>query len=543
LILHDGQSMGDLSSQSADHGVNVDPTTARRIEIVRGPATLLYSANAIGGMINVVTDDVPATPVTGLSGRASIDIASAAGDVGATTDVVWGNGPWVLHGSASGRRAGDVGTPAGDLPNSQSRSAFGNAGVSRTWTNGYVGAHYGYDDSRYGIPVVEEGQVQLTPRRHSVNVRAERRSLGRLFESARGTVGIRRYEHDELEGREVGTTFRNNATELQALAGHRQLGRLKGTLGLWGLVRSFGATGDEALSPPVDHRGFAAFLYEEAAWSRMTLQFGGRFEHASYRPAGGALPSRTFDNASGSVGLLWQLAPPITVAASLARASRRPALEELYFHGLHIGNFAFEVGNSTLDSERALGLDLSVRWRLARVSGDVTYFRNAIDQYIFRNPTGELEEGFPVQRFEAADSLLQGVEASVDLLVTSRLAVEGAFDYVRGELRDGGQALPRMPPLRGRLGLRYQRNTLQAGVEGTAVARQSRVFGAETPTDGYHLLRLYGSYAFQAGRLLHTITVRLDNATDALYRNHLSFIREQVPEMGRNLKLIYSVDF
>lgn len=542
LILEDGQRMGDLSSQSADHGVNVNPAAATRIEVVRGPATLLYGANAIGGLVNAITNEIPRAPVNGATGAVTFDLGTVNSEGTAAGDVTVGNGRFAFHAGGTGRRSGDVDTPEGTIDNTQSR--FGAVNVGGAWTSprGYVGASYGYDDNKYGIPLVEEGNVQLTPRRHVVSFRAEGREFSGPITSVRASAGVRRYRHDELEGDEVGTQFKNDTTEVELLANHRKVGALSGTIGLWGLNRSFSATGEEALAPPVDQTGFATFLYEELGWRKATFQFGGRYDRASFSPSEGLTP-RTFDNFSGSVGLLLQPNDAVTVALSLARAARNPALEELYFNGPHLGNFAFEVGNDQLESETALGFDASLRWRHRRASGEITYFRNSIDDYIFRQPTGEEEEELPVINFVGADSLLQGIESHLDVGITSRLFGELGLDYVRAELRETGEPLPRIPPFRVRVGARYQANAFQAGGEIVSAAKQDRIFDTETATDGYTTLKLYAAYSISAGTTVHTITARLDNATNELYRNHLSLIKDLVPEPGRGFRLIYGIRF
>jgi iron complex outermembrane receptor protein len=562
LILEDGQRVGDLSSQSGDHGVTVNPAGSSTIEVVRGPATLLYGANAIGGLVNVISDTIPTKPVTGTHGGATFDFGSAASDAGGAADLRVGNGRWALHASGSGRRSGDVDTPEGEIANTQSRGGFGSVGVAWTGERSHAGVSYGYDDTKYGIPFVEEGQIQLTPRRHVFGLRAGSDQLSGPFSSYRALFGYRQYRHDELEGEEVGTQFENDTADVNIQAKHRQVGRLTGTVGGSYLNRAFSAIGEEALSPPVDENATALFAYEELTWPHVTLQFGGRINWASFRPEEG-LPNRDFTDGSGSVGLLLRPAAAndkLTVALSLARATRNPALEELYFFGPHPGNFAFEIGNANLGSETALGIDASLRWRHRRFSGELTYFRNSIDDYIFRNPISdeefderfghaEEEEGedghgeFPIIEFVAADSLLQGVEAHADFEVVPGLLAELGFDVVRGELRASGEPLPRIPPTRVRGGLRYQTGAFQAGGELVFSAKQDRVFGEETPTDGYNLLKLYGSYSFGSDRAVNTITARLDNATNELYRNHLSLIKDFVPEMGRNFKVVYSVKF
>jgi iron complex outermembrane receptor protein len=565
-ILQDGQRMGDLSSQSGDHGVTVNPASAERIEVVRGPATLLYGANAIGGLVNVITEDIPTRAITGASGNFTTDLGSAAAEGGAAADIRAGNGKVAFHASGGGRRSGDVSTPEGDLENSQSRSGFGTVGLSWTGAKSYFGGSYGYDDTKYGIPIVEAGNVQLTPRRHSLAFRAGGQELGGALDSYRATFTMRRYKHDELEGDEVGTSFKNDTEEVELMAGHRAIGRLKGQFGGWFLNRAFGASGEEALSPDVDQNGLSAFLFEEVTWPHITLQFGGRVDHSKYSPDGEN--ERSFNAGSGSVGLVYTPAAAnerVSFAVSLARAARIPALEELFYFGPHPGNFAFEVGNPDLTPEHALGFDVSMRWRHARASGEITYFRNDISDFVFRNPISfeELEtrlpefeerypgreldiaeaEEFPIVENVAADSVLQGIEAHGDFGLTSMLFAEFTLDYVRGTLKETDDPLPRIPPLRTNIGLRYQRNAFQIGGNVTVAAKQDRVFGEETPTDGYGLLRLFAAYSLQSGRTVHTFTARLDNVTDELYRNHLSLIKDLAPEMGRNFKLLYNVKY
>lgn len=581
VVLQDGQRVGDLSSQSGDHGVTVNPAAAQRIEVVRGPATLLYGANAIGGLVNVITDQIPTEPVRGASGNLTFDVGSNAGEGAGAGDVHLGNGTVALHLGGGGRRAGEFSTPQGTVENSQSRAGFFSVGGSWTGERTYVGASFAYDDVRYGIPVLEheddhdhdhdshghDEEVVLTPSRRAVTVRAGGRNLDGPVSSYRATLGVKAYEHTELEGDEVGTVFHNDTVEGELLVSHRPMGRLSGTVGGWFLTRSFEAIGPEALSPPVDQRGAAIFVYEELAWPHVTVQFGGRIDRTVFEPQGG-LPDRDFTEFSGSIGLLLRPAAAndaFAIAASVARAARNPALEELYFFGPHPGNLAFEIGNPDLASERGLGVDLSLRTRLPRFKGELTVFRNSIADFIFRNPISEEEfedreeefedrfghhhhDGhhhgdFPFVEFVGADSVLWGLEAHADAELTPRLFAELTYDWVRGQLRTTRQPLPRIPPSRVIAGLRWQQNAFQAGGSVTRAGRQTRVFGAETPTDGYVLLRLFASYSFAHGGAVSTLTARLENATNRLYRNHLNYLKDDLPEMGRNVRLVYSVSF
>lgn len=544
-VLEDGQRMGDLSSQSGDHSVPTNPAAARKIEVVRGPATLLYGANAIGGLVNVITDSIPSEKTQGSSGNVTMNYGSNAGAAGGAGDVHVGNGKFALHIGGASNRAGNYMTPEGEVANSESRMAMGQVGGSWTGEKSYVGASYGYDDSKYGIPIVEGGTVSLTPQRHAFSVRAGAQNLPGWLQSYRTTLGVRRYQHSELEGTAIGTTFHNNTVEGEVLLSHKRTGFLVGSFGGWLLNRAFDAIGDEALSPPVDQRAYAGFIYEEVESPHATVQFGGRLDHAKYEPAGN-LRARDFTEFSGSVGLLIKpqaAKDNFVIAFNLARAARYPALEELYYFGPHPGNLAFEVGNPDLAAEHALGFDLSLRGRGARFEGELSFFRNDIANYIFREPTGEVRDEFPVVKNVGADSVLLGVEAHGDVKLGHGLTLEMTYDWVKGELKASGEALPRIPPFRVLGGVTYQKNAFQAGASLQAVSAQTRVYGDETPTAGYVTAKAFTSYSFQSGGVLHTITARLDNATDKLYRNHLNYLKDLLPEVGRSFKLVYAMGF
>ena len=553
LIVEDGMRMGDLSGQSGDHGVSFNPAAAASIEVVRGPATLLYGASAIGGLVNVVTNDVPRAPVTRPTGSFTADAGSAAPGGGAAGDVTVGNGRLALHLAGSGRRSQDLTTPDGTLANSFNRAASAEVGGGYTAAHGYVGASYSWDRNHYGIPFLEEGVTNLDPRRHSVTVRGESRVARGIFDGLKGSFGIRRYRHDERDGDQVATAFTNNTTELNLLAHHRRVGRLTGSMGGSLVTRRFLVAGEESLSPEVSQNGGAVYVYEEVAASPHTqLQFGGRLELAAFGPKTGE-PARDFTNMSGSLGALFRPTEQTTVALSVASAARNPALEELYFRGPHPGTNAIENGDPSLQSERSLGVDGSLRWRAAAITGEVTVFLNRISNFIYRQYTGafNVDEGLPETVFTQADARLAGIESHVDVKVAPAVWLEGGLDFVQGSFLGSGTALPRTPPLRGRAGLRVQRSLLEAGVEAAFTARQGRIYAVEaggmrigeTETAGYGLLKAFASYSFGSDRVLSTVTLRLDNATNTRYRNHLNYLKDLTPEMGRNASVVYNVKF
>jgi len=335
-----------------------------------------------------------------------------------------------------------VDTPGGTIPNSQSDLKSGGGAVSHASENGYAGASYQYTGTTYGIPFVEEGGTTLDPRRHRLDVRLERRSLPGFIEGLKVQGGYRDYTHDEHEADgTIATTFKNKFTEGQLLLNHRAVGRLKGTVGVWGTHRDYSSQGEEALAPPTTQGTVAAFLYEEVTFRHVTVQFGGRVDRSTLSPDALAVPERSgirdrdFTVFSGSLGLLGHLREDLTLAVNVARAGRNPSLEELYNFGPHVGNFAFEVGNPDLAGEIGVGIDVSLRYRSARFALEGTLFRNSIDNYISPFQTGEVEDDLPVINFRSADSLLQGFELHADVGLTDALWLELGGDGVRGELR------------------------------------------------------------------------------------------------------------
>jgi iron complex outermembrane receptor protein len=231
------------------------------------------------------------------------------------------------------------------------------------------------------------------------------------------------------------------------------------------------------------------------------------------------------------------------IALNLARASRYPSLEELYYFGPHPGNLSYEIGNDELDAEHALGFDLSLRGRGGRFEGELTFFRNDITNYIFRQPTGDVQDGLLVVRNIQVDSVLTGIEAQAHVKLTDQITAEVTYDMMRGELSDTGDPLPRIPPQRLLAGLTYRKNAFQAGGSAQIVSDQNRVFGEEVPTEGYVTGKFFASYSFEGAGMHNTVTARLDNAGDTLYRNHLNYLKELLPEAGRSFKLVYSLGF
>lgn len=547
LVLQDGTRTGTLSSQSGDHGEPVDGSAIERVEVVRGPATLLYGSNAIGGVVNVISrhhelEQHPHAGVRGhLRGLAGSNNALAGGGGGFEAGVR----NWLIWGAGSGQRTSAYSTPAGEVDNSFSNLVQTSAGFGRYADKNYFTFSYGVQDGRYGVPPAEpeaeHEDVAIDWRRHNVRFHGGFRNLEGWLESLRTTVNFSDWRHNELEGDEIGTRFSNRQWTWQAIGSQHRRGVFSGSFGAWGMRRAFKTVGDEALAPPVDQNAVAVFGMEEFTFERFRFQAGGRLEHNGYSPAAGR--SRGFTGASGSVGLYVPVWNGGAAVFNYTSSYRAPALEELYNRGPHLGNLVFEIGNENLRRERGHGFELALRQTSGRVRGEITGYYNRMNDFVYLAPTGSIEEGLIEAEYQQAGARYLGAEARLELLLRPDLWLNFGFDAVDAQLRESRIPLPRIPPVRGRVGFDWRRGGFNLRPELVLANRQWQLFPSETATAGYALVNVSANYTIAGAHFTHMIGVNLFNAGDRLYRNHLSFIKEFAPEIGRGVRITYTLNF
>jgi iron complex outermembrane receptor protein len=259
----------------------------------------------------------------------------------------------------------------------------------------------------------------------------------------------------------------------------------------------------------------------------------------------GDVRTRTFGAVSASVGALYDLGGGIGVGANLGRAYRTPDVTELFTRGAHLATYSVELNNPDLKAETGLGADLFLRITRERVKGEVAAFRNQLSNYIFPRNTGELDDetGHPVYQYAGADAVLAGVEGRAEWSVAPRVVLDGTLSYVHGAFSDTKDPLPFIPPLSGRLDVRYEAPNYFATVGSKLASRQARLGEFEEATDGYHVFDASLGYRWVALGRVHTLTLRGDNLGDAVYRDHLSRIKAIMPQAGRSVSLLYRVNF
>jgi iron complex outermembrane recepter protein len=539
LIMQDGIPTGTLSSQSGDHGESLDTSSLDRVEIVKGPATLLYGSNAIGGVVNAITGhhQMHGHSHPGVRGYVTGFGGSTNGHAGGAGGFDYGAGKWLLWGSGSAQRTGDYNTPAGKIENSQTRVSNASGGFGRYGDRYFFDLGYRHDEGRYGVPFASsfEGDgdgepISLAFRRHNVRASTGWQNANSFFESFRLSVNYSDWQHKELEGDEIGTVFNNKQTTYRGVFQQRAQGRLTGSFGFQGTHRDYETTGAETLAPPVKQNVFAVFGLQEYAFERIRFQFGGRVENTRYNPTG--LRERSFTGASGAAGIYVPLWNGGAFVSNYTHSFRAPALEELYNNGPHVGNLTYEVGNPNLRRERSDGVDFAVRHQSKRIKAEVNVFDYRIRDFVYLAPSGKIEDGLPEADYDQADSRFTGTEAGFSAGLNQYLWLNLGADYVNARLRETGEPLPRIPPLRGRAGIDIRFKGLSIKPELRLANQQDRTFGAETRTAGYAVFGLSSSYTIARQHLAHVFGFEAFNLTDRLYRNHLSFIKDRAPEIG-----------
>jgi iron complex outermembrane receptor protein len=579
LILEDGQRPGDMSALSGDHAVAIDVQTARQIDVVRGPMSLLYGSSALGGVVNVVREEVPASRPEHMHATLTAQGASNGRAGSLSGEVTLPLGRFAVRGEGSLRDAGDIRTPIGTLTNTQSTTTSAALGAARVGNWGHAGLSYRFFGNDYGIPGRfvgghEEG-VNIEMRRHVLRSEAELHLSRGPFSTAKLAASLTDYAHQELEHEgEIGTRFDQTQFASDLLLRHDGVGVLaQGALGARVQVREI-TTGGSLRTPSTDDYTIAGFIVEELGSGRLRVQTGLRFDAAKFTPrerafidVGGeriATRPRTFGSLSGSLGVLYEPLRDVRFGASVSRAYRTPDFNELYSNGPHLAANSFEVGDPGLEDEHGVGFDVFTRFRRSRVSAELAVFGNRLTNYIFPSSRGRIEQGrqagVPLLQFSNEDADFRGIEGEIEWSITPTIVLHTTASYVRARFTSTRDSIPLfvagdtvlvapsefpplIPPLHGEVGARYERPNWFAGVTARMSDRQDRLGDFEETTSGYVATDVSAGFRFVQGSRLHAITLRVDNAFDREYRNHLSRIKAVMPEPGRNVALVYRLVF
>ncbi|WP_339429098.1 TonB-dependent receptor [Pseudomonas taetrolens] len=571
-VLRNGVGALDASSLSYDHAVPLDPVTVERIEIVRGPAALLYGGNAIGGVVNTFDNRIPTEAIEGIQGAGELRYGGADTTRSSAGKLEAGDGRFALHLDANSRTFSDLKIPGearsrhapesedgdgkkGRLGNSNGRQDGGALGGSYTWDDGYAGLSYSTYDANYGSPAEQDVRIRMKQDHYAFA--SELRNLQGPFTSLKFDAGYTDYEHREIEGGEIGTVFKNKGYEARVEARHVPFGALNGVVGAQINRNEFSALGEEAFVPQTDTNSGALFILEELqATERLSLSLGGRLEHTVADPDAkgnerfnAADRSNRFTTGSLSSGAVFTLTPIWSVAATLGYTERAPTFYELYANGAHVATGTYEVGNANLSKEKAMSSDLALRFDNGTHKGSVGVFYSHFSNYIgllgtgrTLNDEGEPDaDGIPEYTYSGVRARFTGFEAK-DLWqlgesAYGKFALELSGDYTRATNLDTGEPLPRIAPLRLSSGLLWERDRWQARIDVEHASNQGRVPENETGTDGYTTLGASAGYHFDLGSSQWLAFVKGDNLTNQTVRYASSILRDIAPAPGRGIEV------
>ncbi len=596
LVLEDGMRTGDIATTAPDHAVTIEPATAERIEVIRGPGGLLYGSNTLGGVVNVIRDDIPrrrpsqtslAMSTFGESVNRGIGVSGRArGAMGALT--------WAVDGT--GRQAGDTRGPnAVALPFTDLEGMDVGAGLSVAGSRGHAGvaareyrSYYGVPSSFGGVtlPGAHDGGVYVDARRTQLRWDAEWRTDDARIEAISVGGNAVRFEQSEFEqGGIVGTRFGQLAASGEAVMRLRA-GEHRGAIGSFVQWRDLRAEGSFTGTRPAVQRTLALFAVDEYTRGSLTLLAGARIDRSETRPLDSTetlllrdVRTRAFTAVTGAFGARVQLPAGFEFTTQIARAFRPPSIEELYSAGPHLASYAYEIGDPSLEAERGTGVDALLSWRGGRGRAEVSAYGMRVDDYVAFEPQVDPVTGAPmrdprlrryvVYRPQQVDALLWGVEGRAMFAPTPQWTFDLSGALPRGAQRGGAtsQPLPAMPAATLRLDVRHQRGPLTLGVIGDGRFAQRLVPDAPVldglactvqvvdgeaqglpaefcATPGAMLMNALVAWRLpaRATRWPATLTLTVDNLLDAEWRDPLWRAKQVAPQPGRNVRLVVQVE-
>jgi iron complex outermembrane recepter protein len=569
-VLSNAGAALDASSLSFDHAVPIDPLVVERIEVLRGPAALLYGGSAVGGVVNAIDNRIPKARIDGVSGALETRLGGASSERALSAVVETAGDGFALHADAFGRKTDDLRVPAFDRPlegggserrtrvaNSASRAHGGAVGGSLVWDRGFLGASVDTYRNDYGI--VAEDDITIQMRRDKLALAGEVRTPDGFITTLRSQAAGTDYQHQEIEGDgSVGTTFKTRGSDARVEAVHKALslgtGSIEGTVGLQFESSRFSALGEEAFVPSTRTRQSAAFLVERWTWGDSGhLSAGVRAERVRVQSEGdadsaelqfGPSQARSFSPGSASIGAVLDPIPQWQLSFNWAYTERAPTSYELYANGAHAATGAYERGNPQQALERGRNLDLALGWKTGENSIKVGVFDSRFSNYIALEATGEPDfvdgEGgsFPVFAFRGVRARLYGLEfeGTWRAMAEARTVdLDAKLDIVRGVNRDSGEALPRLATRRATLGMNVVQGAWTARAEVQHASAQNRMPSTDVATSGWTLINLSASRLLSLGQSDALLFLKLQNVGDKLAysASTIGTVRSLAPLPGR----------
>lgn len=568
LILEDGLRMGDLSSASDDHAVSDDGSEAEKIEVIEGPSSLLYGSNAIGGVVNIITDAIPSSVQQGLNGEFLLQGASVNNEYLGNAHLNYGFGRMSIHGKFFKRKGEDYKVPGeGKTFNSDINSYGSLFGLSYLPDWGTIGLSYDDYNNKYGLPTLPNANeiVYIDMHKKEYKFLTNINKINSFVTSMSLKAGYLNYNHNEISKLDgtIGTAFGMKTTSADLSFIHKPfIDNSNGIFGLYSLFQKYDVNGDEALTPNADYLSLAAYFIEKFNFNPIGLSFGARYEINNVKFPTATLTDSVFDGGENkfytlsiSLGLVYNLDENTSIFTNLANAFRAPTIEELSSYAIHEALLSFDIGNRSLKRENSTGIDLGLRSQGQNYYLQLTGYFNKVNNLIYRQPlaifysedidpiTGNTigfnstGDGFRVHKYNQADADVYGFEAKFSYEIVNGLTSTVVSDYVRAKNKTTNENLPLIPPFRFSIDLRYATSKYWFGTTWNLAAAQKDVAPNEEVTAGYGLVGIYAGLKLLTGKFANVIDLRVSNLLDQAYKDNLSAIKDFAYMPGRNIIL------
>lgn len=562
-IMQNGVGVIDASSLSFDHAVAIDPLVIEQIDVIRGPAALLYGGSAVGGVVNAIDHRIPKDKLDGITGRTEARLGGPDSQSSLAGVVDVGNGQMAIHADAYTRKSSDLEIPGyavsrrkseatatprinnGTLMNSSAKSDGGALGAALTFDNGYLGASYSGFNSNYGT--VAEQDVRIDMKSQRLDLASEFTDLGNIVNRIKFRLAYTDYQHQELNKGLVETTFKNRGIEGSLEASHAKIGNISGLVGLQFQNTNFAALGAEAFVPSSNTQSQGLYLYEELPIDQFKLSFGVRSDKTTVAAdafKADAAKTNSFNLNSYALGGLYTFTPNWSFASNLSHNERAPSYFELHANGDHVATGQFERGNSNLDKERSNGIDAQIRWKAGKNSFSAGPYYTRFSNFIglLNEANDPAVSALPITQFTALAATFTGFEAEGKYQLDDNLDLKLSGDYVRATNVATGQALPRIAPLRLGAGLQYQKNRLGARLNVLYAFAQNRTAANELATDGYTNVSALVSYKLPT-KMHVELFAKANNLLNQEIREHASFLKDISTQGARSVMLGLRSDF
>ncbi len=590
LILENGLRTGDLSTFDPAHSVPIEADAVSEVEIVRGPASLMFGANAIGGLVNVITNTIPTAATDGVSGRVALTGNSVSNLYGGYSNTVFSSGGHAFSVSAGGQHSDAIKIPDAiytdatqtpahtfqldTIPQSFSHTSEEGIGYSYQGGFGMIGIGAKHYQMNYGIPGDPVDQIYMAPtnsRIIQVKNLVELRGLfnvdGSFIKLIRLNSNLVDYKHSEHPTVQDSTgvsdpeqnNFHQNGYNTTLQFVQTRMGNVQGTIGLFANIDNLTLGGPQPLGPNSLTTNLAGYVFEEYFAGESTrLQAGLRYDYNKIQtnpePGSAVAAFRSSDTSrlanavTGSIGVIQKIATGLSASLSIARSYRAPTVQELFGLGPDDASASFIVGDPNLLPETAIGFDVSLRGEYEGFSFSVSPYFNLISNYIysyFPGPTDTTSQpNYPIRNFAQTDAHLFGVEFSTTVQLTTHFSTTVNVGYVNATaVRDSSTPLPFTPPMKGLIRFNYQDNTYRAMLEWRLTNAQDRVGLGETTTAGYGVVNLGVGMRIPMGRAVHQVSLHCDNLLNQKYFDHLSVIKGFLPQPARGFRLAYDFLF